>query len=89
MFKNLFTNSRESRKMGSIPGLGKSPGEGNGVFLPGKFHGQRSLAGYSPWGCKRVEQRIKNILWNTGYDGRDCRARFFADMYGLKRENAC
>ena len=24
------------------------------VFLHGKFHGQRSLAGYSPWGCKRV-----------------------------------
>ena len=22
------------------------------VFLPGKFHGQRSLAGYSPWGHK-------------------------------------
>ena len=22
------------------------------VFLPGKFHGQRSLAGYSPWGQK-------------------------------------
>ena len=22
------------------------------VFLPGKFHGQRSLAGCSPWGCK-------------------------------------
>ena len=22
------------------------------VFLPGKFHGQRSLAGYSPWGGK-------------------------------------
>ena len=22
------------------------------VFLPGKFHGQRSLMGYSPWGCK-------------------------------------
>ena len=22
------------------------------VFLPGKAHGQRSLAGYSPWGCK-------------------------------------
>ena len=20
------------------------------VFLPGEFHGQRSLAGYSPWG---------------------------------------
>ena len=22
------------------------------VFLPGEFHGQRSLAGYSPWDCK-------------------------------------
>ena len=24
------------------------------VFLPGKFHGQRSLVGYSPWVHKRV-----------------------------------
>ena len=24
------------------------------VLLPGKSHGQKSLAGYSPWGCKRV-----------------------------------
>ena len=23
-------------------------------FLPGKSHGQGNLAGYSPWGCKRV-----------------------------------
>ena len=22
------------------------------VFFPGKFHGQRSLVSYSPWGCK-------------------------------------
>ena len=22
------------------------------VILPGEFHGQGSLAGYSPWGCK-------------------------------------
>ena len=21
------------------------------IFLPGKSHGQRSLEGYSPWGC--------------------------------------
>ena len=36
-----------------IPGLGKSPGGGNGnplqLFLPRKSHGQRSLVGYSPW----------------------------------------
>ena len=25
------------------------------VFLPGKFHGQRSLAGYSPWDCKELD----------------------------------
>ena len=24
------------------------------VFLPGEFHGQRTLEGYSPWGCKEV-----------------------------------
>ena len=25
------------------------------LFLPGKFHGQRSLAGYSPWGHKELD----------------------------------
>ena len=44
---------------GSIPGLGRSPGEGNGnptpVLLPGKFHGLRSLVGYSPWGRKELD----------------------------------
>ena len=42
--------------LGLFPGLGRSPEEGNSlpapVFLPGEFHGQRSQAGYSPWGCK-------------------------------------
>ena len=38
---------------GSIPGSGRSVGEGNGyprvpVILPGEFHRQRSLEGYSP-----------------------------------------
>ena len=28
------------------------------VFLPGKSHGQRSLAGYSQWGCKRVRHNL-------------------------------
>ena len=42
--------------LGLVPGLGRFPGGGHGnptpVFLPGEFHGQRSLAGYSPWGHK-------------------------------------
>ena len=50
--KNLPGKAGDSRNTGSIPKLGRSPGVGNGqptpVFLPGKFHGQRSLAGYSP-----------------------------------------
>jgi len=25
------------------------------VLLPGKFHGQRSLVGYSPWGHKELD----------------------------------
>ena len=25
------------------------------VFLSGKFHGQKGLAGYSPWGCKESD----------------------------------
>ena len=25
------------------------------VFLPGKFHGQRRLVGYNPWGCKEPD----------------------------------
>ena len=25
------------------------------VFLPGEFHGQRSLVGYSPWGRKESD----------------------------------
>ena len=28
------------------------------VFLPGKSHAQRSLEGYSPWGCKRVRHDL-------------------------------
>ena len=37
------------------------------VFLPGKYHGQRSLAGYSPWGRKELDmtERITPALVNT------------------------
>ena len=39
------------------------------VFLPGEPHGQRSVVGYSPWGCKesditeRLTQNSNNILY--------------------------
>ena len=44
---------------GSILGSGRSPGEGNGNPLQysclEKSHGQRILAGYSPWGRKESD----------------------------------
>ena len=50
--KNPPAKAGDARDAVSIPGLGRSPGEGNGnplqYFLPGKFQEQRSLLGYSP-----------------------------------------
>ena len=47
------------RVEGSIPGSGRSPGEGNGnplQFLPGESHGQRiPMEGYGPWGGKESD----------------------------------
>ena len=44
---------------GLIPRSGRSPGGGAWqptlVFLPGEFHGQRSLVGYSSWGRKESD----------------------------------
>ena len=55
--------------LGSLPGLGRSPGGGNGHPLHCSClenpHGQRSLAGYSPWGCKELEtiERISTYIY--------------------------
>ena len=53
-------------ELGSIPGLGRSPGGGEWqltpVFLPGESQGQRSLAGYSPWGLKESDTTEKFTL---------------------------
>ena len=56
MVKNPPANAGETRHLGSIPGSGRSPGGGNGKPLQysGEFHGQRSLAGYNPWGLKSI-----------------------------------
>ena len=54
-----------SGDMGLIPGLGRATGKGNDsthqYSCPGnprKAHGQRSLVGCSPSGCKRAEHDI-------------------------------
>ena len=45
--KNPPANTGDSRDPGSIPGCGRSPGE--------ESYGQRSPAGYSPWGHKESD----------------------------------
>ena len=51
--KNSPCQCRRHKRRGFDPWVKKIPyrrtWQPTPVFLPGKFHGQRSLAGYSPW----------------------------------------
>ena len=59
MVKNLPASAGETRDAGSILDWGKSLTVGNGNPFPysclEKFHGQKSLVGYSPWGHKETD----------------------------------
>ena len=64
MVKNLPASAGHLRDKGSISGLGRSSGGGNGNPLQysclGESHGQRSLAGNSPWGRKESRHSLVN-----------------------------
>ena len=49
---------RRYQRLGFVPWVRKIPWcrkwQPSPVFLPGKFHGQKILAGYSPWGRKEL-----------------------------------
>ena len=54
--------------MGLITGSGKCPGEEwlpTAAFLPGEFHRQRSLVGYSPRGRKELDTTERLIHAHT------------------------
>ena len=57
--------------LGLIPWSRRSPGEEywwpTPAFLPGEFHGQRSVEGYSPWGCRVRHHWVTNT--NSTGDG--------------------
>ena len=53
MGKESACNIGDTGEAGSIPWRKK--GQPTLVFLPGESHGQRSLLGYSPWGCKESD----------------------------------
>ena len=55
VIKNPSASAGDAGHLGSIPGSGRFPGGGHGNPLQYSCHGQRSLAGYSPWGCKESD----------------------------------
>ena len=58
LVKNLPV-MRETQVQSLNPWVGKIPWrrkwQPTPVFLPGESHGQRSLVGYNPWGCKESD----------------------------------
>ena len=65
---------------GSILGLGRSPGGGNGNPLQysclGKSHGQRSLAGYSAWD----HQELDTLAWKIPWMEEPCRLQSMGSL---------
>ena len=56
--KKLPFNAGNTGEASSVPGLGRSRGEGmatHSTTLAGKSQGQRSLMGYSPWGRNELD----------------------------------
>ena len=55
----------QCRKRGFDPWVGKIPWRGawqpTPVFFPGETHGQKSLAGYSPWGHRELDTNSRNL----------------------------
>ena len=69
--KNMSASEADTRDTVSVPGLGRSihwrrKWQPTPVFLSGKSHGQRSLAGYSPWSRKESDTtEHMNVLKST------------------------
>ena len=55
------------------------------VFLPGKFHGQRSLLGYSHGVAKSQTQLSNFIFFLSGYMLRSGFARLYNSVFNLSR----
>ena len=56
---NPLASAEDTGDTGLIPGLGRSPGEGNDNPFQYSCLGQRSLVGYSPWGLQRVRHNLE------------------------------
>ena len=96
-YKNVFKSSgfqggREEKREGSENELlelilrvnWRRKWQPSPVFLPGEFHGQRSLVGYNPWGHKESDtiERITHTHKSqmvTGLVGKCKELRLYSD----------
>ena len=68
----MVKNPPAMRRPGFDPWAGEDPLEKDmattPIFLPGESHGQKSLVGYSPGGCKEVDT-MEQLSWHTSHSG--------------------
>ena len=55
MVKTLSANAGDIGDAGSIPGLGRSPGVGNGNLLQYSYLENSMDRGACPWGCRELD----------------------------------
>ena len=71
VLKNPPADAGDTRDAGSVSGLGRSPGVGNGNPLQYSClenpHGQRSLLGDRPWSHKESDTSERLSVHTTGY----------------------
>ena len=87
--KNPFANAGPSRDVGTRhgfdPWVRKIPWSRKWqpapVSLPGKFHGQRSVAGSSPWGCTELDT-TEQLTHTHGYQREGAHAISRSEVQG-------
>ena len=94
VMKNSPANTGDARDAGAIPGgaggWGKIPlsrkWQSAPEFLPGHFHAQRSLVGYSSWGRKDLHAQLSNpAIYTQREEEKVLRKERWLDMeYALK-----
>ena len=81
MLENPPANAGDTRDTGSIPALGRSCGKKEIAthprILAWRIHGQRNLAGCSPWGRKELD--MTEVTWHTQPSHRRSSASFWED----------
>ena len=67
--RDLTANEGDASDLGSMPGLGRSLGQGNdshSTVLAWEIPWMRDLVGHSPWGCRGEHDRATAL---TAYQG--------------------